>query len=205
MQRPLSVMFMLLFSNGLPANSSAPSVFQAFVELPNKLLNFQQDLSREKIVGDSNRTEKREIAWGEGTIEVRKNVNTQFLKVDLVQPEARIQYTLRAFHSNAGHRMFLVQKQHCTSPGCEATISVVEKQGSVWKNMSQSLLPDLSRPVLTRAYMETTGKAVSDSGEELDYHLQIPEEGNLIEVWNQYDEKMFSLNWNGQKFVIKTR
>lgn len=205
MQRPLSVMFMLLFSNGLPANSSAPSVFQAFVELPNKLLNFQQDLSREKIVGDSNRTEKREIAWGEGTIEVRKNVNTQFLKVDLVRPDLRIHYTLRAFHSNNGHRMFLVQKQHCTSPGCAATISVVEKQGSSWKNLSQNLLPDLSRPVLARAYMETTGKSVSDSGEELDYHLQIPEEGNLIEVWNQYDEKMFALNWNGQKFVIKTR
>lgn len=206
MQRPLSVFFMLLLSNGLPAtNSSTPSVFQAFLELPDKMLDPQSGLPREQIIGTTNRSEKREMPWGEGNIEVRKNVNTQYLSVFVVQPGSSTSYTLRAFHSTEGRRVFLVQKQHCFVPGCDTTISVVEKQGKVWKDRTASLLPALTDRVLAKAYMETTGKTASESGEELDYHLQIPEEGNAVEVWNRYDERMFSLSWNGQKFVIKTK
>ncbi|GGJ23764.1 hypothetical protein [Deinococcus roseus] len=203
MHRPLSVMFMLLFSATLPA-PTAPSVFQAFLELPVKMLGYQQDLPREKVIGQTHRTEKREMPWGEGSIEVRKNVSTQFLKVFMIESGSSTLYTLRAFNSTEGHRVFLVQKQYCFVPGCDTTIGVFEKQGKTWKDLSESLLPDFSQTVLTRAYMETTGKKPSESGEELDYHLQIPEEGSVVEVWNRYDEKIFSLSWTGQKFVIKT-
>ncbi|GEM47431.1 hypothetical protein [Deinococcus cellulosilyticus] len=205
MQRPLSVISMLLLSNGLPATSSAPSVFQAFLELPEKMLEAQPGLPREQIIGSTQRTEKREMPWGEANIEVRKNVNTQYLSVFVVQPGSSTSYTLRAFNSSEGRRVFLVQKQHCYVPGCDTTILVVEKQGKVWKDRTDSLLPALTSSVLAKAYMETTGKTASEGGEELDYHLQMPEEGNAVEVWNRYDERMFSLSWTGQKFVIRTK
>lgn len=200
MQLQASVLTMLLFYQ-----APTPSVFQAFTELPTRMLGYQQAISRSKVIGSSQRTEKREMPWGEGSITVRKNASTQFLGVFVVESGSSTSFNLRAFNTQEGRRVFLMQKQHCFVPGCDTTISVFEKQSKGWKDITTDMLPDFKPEMLVRAYQATTGKMAQEGSEELDYHLQIPEEGNTIEMWNRYDEKMLDLVWNGHRFLIKNR